>query len=109
MQQFLKAFLLIMIVASVGGVGVWWWHVQSDPLVLFSTVPVKRGDVVTAISANGTLEPEEVVDVGAQVEGQISLFGKDESGKTIDYGSIVKQGSVLAKIDDSVYAADVAL
>jgi HlyD family secretion protein len=49
------------------------------------------------------------VDVGAQVAGLITSFGKDKSGKTIDYGSIVTEGSVLAKIDESVYASQVAL
>src|SRR5208283_1716296 len=29
----------------------------------FSTVQVKRGDLVAAISATGTVEPEQVVDV----------------------------------------------
>ncbi len=70
------------------------------------TVPVRRGDLAATISATGTVEPEEVVDVGAQVAGQISAFGKDESGKAIDYGSVVGEGTVLAQIDDSLYAAD---
>ncbi len=50
-----------------------------------------------------------MVDVGAQVAGQINCFGKDKNGKTIDYGSVVEEGTILAQIDDSLYAADVAL
>jgi HlyD family secretion protein len=42
------------------------------------------------------------------VAGQILSFGKDEQGKAIDYGSAVKAGTVLAQIDDSLYALDVA-
>ena len=49
-----------------------------------------------------------MVDVGAQVAGKIVSFGKDVAGKTIDYGSTVEEGTVLAQIDDSLYAADVA-
>lgn len=74
----------------------------------FRTTAVKRTDVVSAISATGTVEPEEVVDIGAQVAGQIQEFGTDENGKAIDYGSAVEKGTVLARIDDSLYAADVA-
>jgi HlyD family secretion protein len=59
------------------------------------------------ISATGTIEPEEVVDVGAQVGGKILSFGKDGSGEQIDYGSEVEEGTVLARIDDSLYAAEV--
>ena len=77
--------------------------------VVFRTDPVKRGDLLATISATGTVEPEEVIDVGAQVAGQINSFGKDKNGKTIDYGSVVEEGTILAQIDDSLYAADVAL
>jgi HlyD family secretion protein len=64
---------------------------------------------LATISATGTVEPEEVVDIGAQVAGQINVFGKDKDGKTVDYGSAVEEGTVLAQIDDSLYATDVAL
>ena len=64
------------------------------------------GDLLVTISATGTVEPEEVVDVGAQVAGQILSFGKDANGKTVDYGSPVEAGTILAKIDDSLYSAE---
>jgi HlyD family secretion protein len=74
----------------------------------FRTVAVKRGDLLATISATGTVEPEEVIDVGSQVAGKIVSFGKDKGGKTVDYGSVVEKGTVLARIDDALYAADVA-
>jgi HlyD family secretion protein len=54
------------------------------------------------------VEPEEVIDVGAQVAGQILSFGLDADGKTVDYGSKVTVGTVLAKIDESLYTAEAA-
>ncbi len=74
----------------------------------FRTVPVKRGDLRATISATGTVEPEEVVDIGAQVAGRIVSFGKDKNGAEVDYGSVVEAGMVLARIDDALYAADAA-
>jgi len=68
----------------------------------------ERADVAATISATGTVEPQEVVDVGAQVAGKIDAFGTDSVGNAIDYGSAVEEGTVLARIDDSLYAADVA-
>ncbi len=99
--------LVVVGLVMIGSAGVWWLRSKRDNAPTFRTVPVKRGDLVAMISATGTVEPEEVVDVGAQVAGQISAFGKDENGKAIDYGSVVKEGTVLAQIDDSLYAADV--
>jgi HlyD family secretion protein len=72
------------------------------------TAAVERGDLVATIGATGTVQPEEVIDVGAQVAGRIRLFGRDVAGKPIDYGSQVEEGTVLAEIDDSLYAAEVA-
>jgi HlyD family secretion protein len=67
---------------------------------------LKRADLLSTITATGTLEPEELVDVGAQVTGQIVGFGKDSKGGFIDYGSVVKAGDVLASIDDATYSAE---
>jgi HlyD family secretion protein len=74
----------------------------------FQTAAVKRGDLMVTISATGTVQPEEVIDVGAQVAGQILSFGRDADGKVVDYGSQVAAGTVLARIDDSLYVAQVA-
>jgi HlyD family secretion protein len=100
---FVIAVILLLLLA------VTWWRTRGNGGVSFVTVPVKRGNVVATITAAGTIEPLEVVDVGAQVAGQISSFGTDNSGKQVDYRSVVKEGDVLAKIDDSVYAADLAV
>jgi HlyD family secretion protein len=110
MQRFLKGPLAkIALGLLVLCVGAWQWHARNGHNVGFNIVTLKRGDLVATISATGTIEPVEVIDVGAQVAGLIRSFGNDQSGKPIDYGSIVEEGNVLAKIDDSVYAADLAL
>ena len=80
-----------------------------DPATGFRTAAIKRGDLLSTISATGTVEPEEVVDVGAQVMGLILEFGPDphDPAKLIDYGSVVEKGTVLAKIDPTPYEAAV--
>jgi HlyD family secretion protein len=97
------------ILVLVAGWGAWQWRAHAAHKPAFREVAVKRGDLFVTITATGTLEPEEVVDVGAQVAGQINVFGKDKNGKSIDYGSVVEEGTILAKIDDSLYKADVDL
>jgi HlyD family secretion protein len=103
-----KALVVLVAIVLLGGTGVAYWQRSAKPAASFRTAPVKRGDLLVTISATGTVEPEEVVDVGAQVAGKIERFGTDPNGKTIDYTSSVENGTVLAHIDDSLYAADVA-
>jgi HlyD family secretion protein len=109
MNPMIKKIVFLVLALGLGGALVAWYLSSADrERALFRTAQVKRGDLLAAISATGTVEPEELVDVGAQVAGQINSFGKDKNGKIIDYGSVVEAGTVLAQIDDSLYAADVA-
>lgn len=73
----------------------------------FNTTQIESANIVNTISATGTVEPEELVNVGAQVGGQITRFGSDTGGREIDYGSTVKAGMVLANIDDALYTVAV--
>lgn len=84
-------------------------HLSAAPLASFRTAKVARGDVVSSIGATGTVEPETLVDVGAQVMGRIKELGVEpddpEGKKPVDYRSAVRRGMVLAQIDDSLYKA----
>jgi HlyD family secretion protein len=101
--------LLALLGVGAGGYGFWYARAGGNHGPAFRTAPVERGNLVASISATGTIEPEEVVDIGAQVAGQIKGFGRDpeNTSKSIDYGSPVKEGTVLATIDDAMYAAEV--
>jgi len=100
--------LILGILAVILVLAGWWlWSGNQRSTTSFRTAAVTRGNLQASISATGTVEPEEVVDVGAQVAGKIVAFGKDKHGKPVDYGSVVEPGMVLARIDDSLYAADV--
>jgi HlyD family secretion protein len=106
----MKALVAVIVLAAIGGSAAYfYWQRSDEPADAFRTAAVQRGDLLVTISATGTVEPEEVVDVGAQVAGKIEFFGQDPSDhtKTIDYGSEVDEGTVLAHIEDSLYAADV--
>jgi HlyD family secretion protein len=87
--------------------GAWLLRARGGKGLIFSTAAVNRGDIEATISGTGSVEPLGVVDVGAQVSGIISSFGKDKYGKMIDYASPVEPGTVLARIDDSLYSAAV--
>ena len=106
----MKKLLLVLVMLGAGAAFASWYAWGGPPAeVSYRTVTVKRGDVLATITATGTIEPEEVVDVGAQVAGRIDSLGNDPLSpeKSIDYGSLVEEGTVLAQIEDAVYDAQV--
>ena len=78
---------------------------------MLRTATVARGNLMITVNAMGTIEPTEVVDVGSPVTGTIGSLGADprSSGKSIDYGSQVEKGTLLAQIDDAMYKVQVEL
>jgi HlyD family secretion protein len=108
-KRLIKRILVAAVVLGLVALAVTWYFKRGNAqTATFRTDQVTRGDLLVSIRATGTVEPEEVINVGAQVAGQILYFGKDANGKTVDYGSPVEAETLLAKIDDSLYAAEEA-
>jgi HlyD family secretion protein len=106
----MRSLVVLLALVGVGGGGAaWYLHEQAEQPSSFRTVPVERGDLQATIGSTATIEPEEVVDIGAQVAGMIKSFGKDprDKSKDIDYGTPVDEGTVLAQIDDAIYKTQV--
>ena len=105
----LKIIAVIFLIAAIGGGGSFYYksHAATKPTERFHTTVVKRGDLLSTISATGTIEAEEVVNVGAQVAGLIVGFGSDphDPSKLVDYGSVIEKDTVLARIDPTFYEA----
>jgi len=106
----LLLWLVPLLVLAGGGYAGYWWHYRpaKADAAAYRTATVKLTNIVQIISATGTVVPEDVIDVGSQINGQIASFGVDLEGKPVDYRSTIKEGQVLALIDDAIYAADVA-
>jgi HlyD family secretion protein len=172
-----KIVILVAVLALsvAGGLGLWYARAAGGQHAPYRTEKVEREDLLASFTATGTLEPEDIIDVGAQVAGQIKEFGVNaataqltltdasfaslkaagvpdavvarlqplkekaintqagflgevgkvldtselsayqaalvnsasKKGKPIDYSSEVEAGALLAKIDDSLYAAKV--
>ena len=106
----MKKLILVLIALWGGGAaGYWYWSESQVPKVRFKRAEVRRGDLGSSITATGTIEPEEVVDVGVQVAGEILAFGADprDPSRGISYGSPVEKGTVLARLDDKLFKARV--
>ena len=81
--------------AVLGG-GLAYWITHRAPAVRYVTAPVTRGDVVTTITASGSVNPVVTVQVGTYVSGAIQSL-------SCDYNTRVRKGQLCAKIDPKPY------
>lgn len=108
----MRKFVCFLVIVGLLGGGAWWFLHKQQPtqeLRAYKTAPITRGQTVQTIRATGTIEPEDLIDIGAQVTGQIMKFGTDTEGKEVDYCSEVRKGQLLARIDDVTYKAEVTI
>src|SRR5688500_15783890 len=107
MKHWIRNLVVILLAVGLLAAGTKWYQARNGVAdETFRTVEVSRGEILSTIGATGTLQPEEVINVGAQVAGRIIEFGKDVTGKTVDYGSEIDEGRVLALIDPAVYQSE---
>ena len=90
-----KRVRLAMIASALGiivAAGVWYSRARNDAAVQYTTAAVTRGDLTVMVTATGTVQPVNQVDVGTEISGTI---------KTVeaDYNDRVKVGQVLARLD----------
>src|SRR5206468_12644467 len=93
-----RALIGLLIVAAIGaGAGAYYIR-RGAPDVQVQTSPISRGDIIDTVGATGTLQAVTTVQVGSQVSGNISWLGAD-------FNSIVKQRQVIARLDPSLFEA----
>ena len=96
MKKLLKIIIVIAVLAGVAlGIKSYFFNDESanQAGALIST-KVVTDTIKTTISATGTLEPVDQVEVGTQVSGDIAKINAD-------FNSKVKKGQVIAELDKS--------
>ena len=94
--------VLTLVVLAAAGAGAWWWTKNGNhPRDPFVTQSVDRGPIVQAITANGTLNPVILVNVGTQISGTVKTL-------RADFNQRVEADQVLAELDPSLIEADIA-
>src|ERR1035437_3820897 len=88
-------------VLAGGGYYAWrTWFAAADSSNNVLTAVVTRGDIEDTVTATGTLQPKDYVDVGTQVSGQLKKL-------LVDIGAMVIEKQLLAEIDPTVYQSKV--
>jgi HlyD family secretion protein len=83
-----------------GGAGAYLYLNQDGPAFTYTTQPVKRGDLSVIVTATGSLEPTDQVDISSELSGTVRKVN-------VTYNSPVKAGEVLAELDTNKLQADV--
>jgi HlyD family secretion protein len=91
---------LSLLLVSVAVTLLAWVRSDNASVPSYRTQPVERGSLVVTVTATGTLEPINQVDVGSELSGIIETVG-------VDHNDSVQVGQVLAKLDTDRLKAQV--
>ncbi len=92
---------LVIALLAAGAMAAWFGLAggpgrEQGPL--YKTATVTRGDLKSVVTATGTIEALNTVEVGAEISGRIEAIH-------VDYNDRVKRGQLLAEIDPEQYEA----
>ena len=87
-----------VIVAAVLGFGA--LKGRKNGVIKYRTEALAKGDIEALVVTSGTLNPVRLVEVGSQVSGKIDKL-------YVDFNSQVKEGQILAELDQSLLRAKI--
>lgn len=93
-----KGLLGLILVLVIGGGAYYALGGKDKTQVRYKTQAADRGDIHQVITANGTLNPVVLVNVGTQVSGTVKRL-------YVDFNDTVTPGQVLAELDPSLFQA----
>ena len=108
-QRRFRRWLFIGLAAIVVIGGGWYWYSArtAAPAIAFVTAPVTKGDLTVTVTATGTVQPTDQVDISSELSGTIQTINAD-------FNDHVTQGSTLAtlntdKLNQAVVQSQAAL
>ena len=97
MKHIGKTLIGVTLVAALAGGGVWYAKQRAamNPEQRYKLAVVEKGGVTQTVSANGTLNPLVLVNVGTQVSGTVRKL-------YVDFNDKVEAGQKLLELDQSL-------
>ncbi len=93
----LLTLLLLIAAGAVAAFFLWGGKTNAND---YLTAKAERGNVEVNVSATGTVQAVSTVQVGSQVSGTVQWLGAD-------FNTEVKRGQVIARLDPTVFQAQV--
>lgn len=95
---------ILATIALIAALGAWWWIASSAQrnAVVYRTAEVSRGDLTVNVTATGTIEPTNLVDISSELSGTLIAVH-------VDFNDVVVAGEVLASLDTTKLEAQLAV
>ena len=94
------SFTLLVIAILGGGIIAWQQIYGNGSQPKYRTTAARIGNVTESVSANGTVNPVVLVNVGTQDSGTVMKLH-------VDFNDHVKQGQILLELDPAVLTSQV--
>ena len=93
----------LVLLLCLGAGGYWYGFLRETKTATlnYSTTPVAKGDITVVVTAIGSVEPTQQVEVGSLISGTISEV-------PVAINDLVTKGQVLARLDTSSLQAELA-
>ncbi len=88
-RRFFRIVITLAVVAGLAALGWMWFFGGSTQTVRYTTEPAVRGDLTVVVTATGSVEPTNLVEVSSELSGTVPSV-------TVDYNSEVTAGQVPA-------------
>ena len=102
MSRIVKKSIPLLILLTLIGAGLYFYQKSKVllPEKMYRFQPISQGDVVQTVSANGTLNPVTLINVGAQVSGRVNkLF--------VDFNDHVEKNQILLTLEPELFNAQI--
>ena len=92
MKRIIKTSIIVLLLVGVGYGAYRFFFKEKPAIIEIQKEKVEKGDVTTEVTATGSVQPVDEIEVGTQVSGLVSKI-------YVDYNSQVKKGELLAELD----------
>jgi len=100
-KWWLALVVLVVVAGGLGAAYAMWGRGDGARSVRYITEPATRGNLTVIVTATGSVEPLNKVDVSSELSGTVRRV-------LVDYNSKVKAGETLAELDTDKLKATVA-
>ncbi|MDP2734368.1 MAG: efflux RND transporter periplasmic adaptor subunit, partial [Hoeflea sp.] len=99
-----RRWLVWIVLLAVAGAGIWyWWSASARQNVpVYVTETIGRADIVVQVTATGTVEPTNQVEISSELSGTVRSV-------EADFNDLVTKGQILARLDTDKLEANVEL